>query len=129
MAIMDDQLEEMWQRFAFIDEERAEVDVIETVKADSQERTRFCLVGKLLTKRPFYAEAMKTTFKMVWKPAKGVDITNIGKNLFLFQFHHPLDRQRVMENGPWNFDKYLVLLKEVEGRMQASEIKVEEAFF
>lgn len=104
MAVMDDQLEEMWQRFALTDEERAEVDVIETAKADSQERTRFCLVGKLLTERPFNVEAMKTTLKMVWKPTKGVDITDIGKNLFLFQFHHLLDRRHVMENGPWNFD-------------------------
>ncbi|KAK9283462.1 hypothetical protein L1049_011707 [Liquidambar formosana] len=66
----------------------------------SKEKANFCLVGKLLTDRPFNAEALKLTLEMIWRPVKGLTSVGIGKNLFLFQFNHSLDRRCVLDNGP-----------------------------
>nr|KYP35194.1 hypothetical protein KK1_043783 [Cajanus cajan] len=43
----------------------------------------------------------------VWHPRKGVSIREIDSGLFLFQFYHPLDMQRI---GPWSFDRHLLIL-------------------
>ncbi|KAK9274747.1 hypothetical protein L1049_021999 [Liquidambar formosana] len=83
----------------------------------------------VLTERPFNVDAMKSTLKMVWRPARGLVVTEIGLNLFIFQFHHPLDTHQVIDNGPWNFDKSLVLLKEYDGELQPLAIRMDEALF
>ncbi|KAI7982234.1 hypothetical protein LOK49_LG15G01883 [Camellia lanceoleosa] len=72
---------------------------------------------------------MKSTLLTVWRPVKGMDFNVIEDNLFLFQFHHIADKQRVMLNGPWSFDKHLILLNEVDAHLQLSEVLLSEAAF
>ncbi|KAJ4835622.1 hypothetical protein Tsubulata_010866 [Turnera subulata] len=60
--------------------------------------------------------------KMVWKLAHDMEISQLDSNLFVFQFFHWRDRERVLENEPWNFDNQLVILSEISGHEQPSEI-------
>lgn len=46
-----------------------------------------------------------------WKPGKGVMVRDLGNNRFLFLFYHERDISRVVNDGPWTFDKNLVLLR------------------
>ncbi|KAJ9130006.1 hypothetical protein P3X46_035060 [Hevea brasiliensis] len=37
----------------------------------------------------------------------------LSNNLFLFQFFHELDVERMVKGGPWTFNQHLLLLKEL----------------
>ncbi|KAJ4842454.1 hypothetical protein Tsubulata_027323 [Turnera subulata] len=65
--------------------------------------------------------------KMVWKPVDELEISQLDSNHFVFQFCHWRDRERVLENEPWNFDNQLVVLSEVTRNEQPSEIRLDHA--
>ncbi|KAJ4831362.1 hypothetical protein Tsubulata_042147 [Turnera subulata] len=87
-----------------------------------------CLVGTLWTDRPFNVQAFMRTMKMVWKPSHDVEISQLDKNLFIFQFHHWRDKERVMEQEPWNFDNQVVLLREIKGDEQPSDLDIHQSW-
>ncbi|KAJ4844333.1 hypothetical protein Tsubulata_030448 [Turnera subulata] len=64
------------------------------------------------------------TIRQVWKASHDVHISQLDKNLFVFQFHHWRDKERVLEQEPWNFHNQIVLLREVKGFEQPSELSV-----
>lgn len=45
-----------------------------------------------------------------WHPACGVSIKEADTGVFLFQFFHHMDIQRVLKQGPWHFDNHLLVL-------------------
>ncbi|CAN0881811.1 hypothetical protein LINGRAHAP2_LOCUS14449 [Linum grandiflorum] len=54
---------------------------------------------------------MRTQMANLWKPHEGISIFDKGEGLILFRFYHPLDRDLVLEGGPWTFDQHLLLCK------------------
>ena len=81
-----------------------------------------CVVGKLWTKRKFNSTAFINTIKKIWNPNKGMEAKEIDTNLYLFQFFHWKDLDRVVEREPWFFDKSVVVLKPVASGARPSEI-------
>lgn len=67
--------------------------------------------------------------KRVWRPNKTLSIRDISSNLFLAEFEDIRDKERVKREGPWAFDKQLVLTKEVDGLEQIENISFSEAYF
>ena len=59
---------------------------------------------------------------MIWKPIKGVQINEIGDDLFLVEFGEGRDKKRVMDMSPWTYKKQLILLKEFVGDQVPKEI-------
>ena len=92
--------------------------------SDSEENSELslCLVGKLWTTRRFNSNAFMNTITKIWSPSKGMDAKEIDTNLFLFQFFHWKDLERVVEGEPWFFDKNVVVLKQVLSEARPSEI-------
>lgn len=68
----------------------------------------FCLIGRFLTDRNIRVNVMKEVLANVWRPRRGVTITETDKGLSLFQFYHRLDLETVVEGGPWSFDNHLL---------------------
>ena len=58
----------------------------------------------------------------IWAVSKGVIFRSIENNLFVIQFVHARDKAKVLDGSPWTFDQNLVLLKEIEGSVQPSNI-------
>ncbi|KAL5819940.1 hypothetical protein ACOSQ4_023782 [Xanthoceras sorbifolium] len=73
------------------------------------------LVGKIVSNREVNREAFKATISSIWRTTKGVEVEAVGVNIFVFRFQCHWDRKRVLEGGPWSFDKQLLILKEVCG--------------
>lgn len=49
---------------------------------------------------------------------QGVAIKEYEEGLFIFQFFHKIERQKVLNGGPWYFDNHLVILSQIgEGRI------------
>ena len=67
-------------------------------------------------------EALKKNTRMLWKPNKGIQISEIEDNLYLAEFGDSQNKKKVMEMRPWSYEKLLVLMKEFEGELVSKEI-------
>ena len=47
----------------------------------------------------------------------------MGENRVLFTFRDEIDMERVIANGPWSFDKFLIILQRIEDDDQIAQIK------
>ena len=60
--------------------------------------------------------------KMLWKPNKGLQISEIEDDMFLVEFGDGRDKKRIMEMCPWSFEKQLILLQDFEGELVPKEM-------
>jgi hypothetical protein len=49
----------------------------------------------------------------IWRPLKHVTITQADSERFLFQFNHRLDAAKVLEEGPWLYDNYNMVVERI----------------
>ena len=89
---------------------------------EEEARIELGLVGKIWTKRTVNVNAFMNTMKQVWQPMHGVDISSIGENTFIFQFHHWRDKSRVVEGQPWHFDKHAIIFDDIQGNFKPSDL-------
>lgn len=92
-----------------LEEEECGLEVDGAVVEGTQEDYQWCLVGRFLTDRQINTTAMKNTMASIWRPVKGVCIKDLGPSLFMFQFFHKLDLERVINGSPWTFDQHLLI--------------------
>ncbi|TXG73161.1 hypothetical protein EZV62_001740 [Acer yangbiense] len=83
----------------------------EGMKNIRERKLAFCLVGKVMTKVLVNKEAFIKVFTTIWKVSEWVDIEWVEGNIFTFQFFNMEDQNRIINGGPWNFDKVVVVLK------------------
>ncbi|XP_060959153.1 uncharacterized protein LOC133030431 [Cannabis sativa] len=89
-----------------IDEEEVEVLRLPTSRAEEVAiDTRWCLVGKLLTGRVSDFNVFQNMMAFLWQPGMGMYVKELNPNLFLFQFYHEIDIQRVIDGSPWTYDR------------------------
>ncbi|KAL0430791.1 UNVERIFIED_CONTAM: hypothetical protein Sradi_0705100 [Sesamum radiatum] len=84
----------------------------------------FYMVDRLLGRRSFNFEALKNTLINSFNPIKGLDIRLIEEGRILLTFAHTLDRKRVVDGGPWAFEKNLLVLSEVDGDDNPARIEL-----
>ncbi|KAL2930751.1 Leukocyte antigen CD37 [Bienertia sinuspersici] len=84
--------------------EANEVEWVDDGVEDEEARIQLSLVGKMWTERHINANAFMSTMRNIWQPKHGVEITNIGKNTYVFQFFHWRDKAKVVDGQPWHFD-------------------------
>lgn len=89
----------------------------------------FWLVGKVVTQHSFNTRAFKTTLAQVWKVKHGVEIREVGRNLFTFRFFDERDRSWVLKQGPWNFDRFLIAIQIFDPQENPSEVSLERVPF
>ncbi|MFQ6623906.1 hypothetical protein Gotur_004234 [Gossypium turneri] len=73
-----------------------------------------CLVGCFLTASVIHFPAMRSTMANLWLPVKGAQISDLGKEMFLFKFFHKMDLERVLKGSPWTFNNHLLMLHWLE---------------
>lgn len=120
---MDSDLAEIWNKLSLTEEEEIGIKVAPQEFYKLQAWIPNCLVGKLLTKKPFNRLALKNTMERAWKEMGLAKIEELGDNLFLFQFRQSVDREVAIRCGPWNFDNKLILLKHLQMNEAPSEME------
>ncbi|MCI30291.1 DUF4283 domain protein [Trifolium medium] len=90
----------------------------EDVKVDPA----LCLIGRFLTNKPIKNHVMKETMANLWQPGRKVSIKEIDRGIYVFQFFHKLDMQRILNGGPWHFDGHLLLLSPVDPYVPPSQV-------
>ncbi|KAK4424637.1 hypothetical protein Salat_1657300 [Sesamum alatum] len=111
---MVDDLQTLTEALSFFEMEQNSVMVPLGAWTGDTESEGFFLVGRLLSRRSYNFEALKNTLINSFNAIKGLDIRLIENERFLFKFAHTIDRKRVIDGGPWAFEKNLLVLKIVE---------------
>ena len=91
------------------------------------ESCNLSLIGKFLTWKAFNKRAAMNTLRIVWGIQTGMQILEVGLNLFQFKFQSNFDLNRVLKGGPWSFDNQLLMLKKWQKGMIASNVKLDSA--
>ena len=60
-------------------------------------------------------DALTKNLRMLWKPNKGVRISELEEELFLVEFGDEKDKKKVLDMCPWSYEKQLVLIQDFEG--------------
>ena len=85
--------------------------------------------AKFLTKRVVNLEAVMRTLKPLWRSVHDFNGRDMGNNRVLFRFTDTANMERVLVNGLWSFDKYLILLKRLEDVQSFSEVVFDSCSF
>ena len=104
-------LEEDWKGLQLTEEEATVAEYVEETPKEQLDQISLCLMGKLFIDTFFNVGALKTVLKNVQKPAKGLVIKEVDKNLFSFQFFSAVDVEFALNGGPWAFNGCTLLLK------------------
>lgn len=60
------------------------------------------------------ADGLAHALGKIWCPIKGVSCKDLGENHFLFTFHQASGKRRALEDGPWMFNKDLVVMIDLD---------------
>ena len=117
-------MEDLYAKITLEDEEEDGIIFEETGDDGDIIDYRWCLVGRFLIDRSINLMAMKNTLASIWRPVKGVCIKDLGPSLFLFQFFHEMDVERVIKGGPWTFNQHLLLLSRLAVRINPTHVSL-----
>jgi len=56
---------------------------------------------------------MQERLSKLWRPGQGVTIEQVEENKFIFQFYHQWDMERILQEEPWTFDGFMLVLRKV----------------
>lgn len=71
----------------------------------------FCLVGCFLTASVVNFQATRNTLANLRHPLKGVQISDLGDNRYLFKFFNEVDIHRVITGALWTFNNHLLIFQ------------------
>ncbi|KAL0439102.1 UNVERIFIED_CONTAM: hypothetical protein Slati_2393200 [Sesamum latifolium] len=74
---------------------------------------KLCVVGRLLSNKPFKFKALCSSIRSMILPVKGMDIRQLEEGRILIRFNHIIDKQRALEGCPWSFEKNVLILNSV----------------
>ncbi|XP_019163526.1 PREDICTED: uncharacterized protein At4g02000-like [Ipomoea nil] len=90
--------------------------------SSSTESPHHDLVGRFLTDRPIKFDHMQQVLASVWRPVMVMRVLPIADDLFLFQFPHLKDLQRVLDDGPWSFENHTLVCSMVTAESRSEEV-------
>ncbi|KAK7845980.1 uncharacterized protein At4g02000-like [Quercus suber] len=120
---MDD-LANQWARLSLKAKENNTIDLPPTVENNSS-----VLVAKLFTKRRVNLEALTRTLRSMWRSVTNFEVRDLGSNTVLIIFDNDADPQKIIAQGPWTFDKYLIGLYNPVGEESVDDATFDHAPF
>lgn len=124
----NDEAMEGWRNVDLTKDEE-EGFALEETEVSADEVFKNSLVGKLWTTNSFNVRVFKQVIVQAWRLKNPVEVQDLNKNLFLFRFSSKRDVENVVKNGPWSFDRNLLVLKRTSGEEQPSEMAMNTAEF
>ena len=126
---MTTELEELWKKLSFTEEEDESINMGSNSIEAAKEIGKNCLVMKVLAHRSIALDSLRKNLRMLWRPNKGVQISEIEEELYLVDFGEGRDKKKILEMCPWSYEKQLILLKEFEGELVPKDISIWQSPF
>ncbi|MCI11056.1 hypothetical protein A2U01_0032155, partial [Trifolium medium] len=96
-----------------VDDEDEAITVEEDEICKDDESFSRTLVGKIWSENPYNIRAFKQTMVQAWRSRNPIEIQDLNKNLFVFKFATKKEAELVYKNGPWSFDRNLLILNKI----------------
>ncbi|KAE8767903.1 LRR receptor-like serine/threonine-protein kinase FLS2 [Hordeum vulgare] len=71
-------------------------------------------VGKVPSEKLAHPDVIRLSLGRVWCLIKGIECKEVGENLFVFTFNQESGKRRALEDGPWMFEKDLVVVEDYD---------------
>ncbi|XBI27962.1 hypothetical protein VPH35_052301 [Triticum aestivum] len=71
-------------------------------------------VGRVVSEKPAHPDVICLSLGRIWCPIKGIDCKEAGDNRFVFTFKQESGKRKTLEDGPWMFDKELVVVEDYD---------------
>ena len=94
-------------------------------RQEAIESCNLSLMGKFLTCKPYNKVAAKNTLRRSWGLDEGMQILEVGPNLFQFKFQSEFDMIQILRGGPWSFDNQILMLQRWQKGTIVGNIKME----
>ncbi|KAJ4846132.1 hypothetical protein Tsubulata_000840 [Turnera subulata] len=107
--------------------EEEEIVVLEEEEETVTATKSHGLLCRVLGTKHMNPQAFTSMMRNLWCPLKGLEATQINRNLFLFRFQTARDLKKVMDAEPWFFERQLVLLQELDGDEQFLQVHLHMA--
>ena len=91
---MANELEALWSKLTFIEEEGEDIQLTTNSMKAVREIGKSWVVMKILNQRTIMLEALRKNMKMLWKPNKGLQISEIKEDMFLVEFDDGRDKKK-----------------------------------
>ena len=117
-------MEDITGRWANLTLNTKETDAVDLEPHDVELDNSKVLVVKFFTKRRPNMEAITRTLRSMWRSGGAFEIRELGSNTALLLFEDEADVQRILLQGPWTFDKYLIGVFR-----PGNDVAVEDAIF
>ena len=102
---MAEELEVLWKKLSFTEEETDDVELGSGSTKATIERGKFCAVLKVLTNRSVSLDALRKNLRMMWKLKKEMKLSEIEEDLFLVEFGDEKDKRKFIDMSPWSYEK------------------------
>ena len=126
---MAEELEKLWSKLSFTEEEGEGIEIDSKCTKAAREIGRNCVLMKILAHKSISIEALRKNMRMLWKPNKSVQISEVDEELFFVEFGDGRDKKKVLDMCPWSYEKQLVLLQEFDGKLTPKEVEIRWAPF
>lgn len=124
-----EKLVQLCQSLSLLEEEEETIVVDRSITKLGEEKLTNSLVGKILSHRLINRDGLRSAVQKMWRTMNEVKVESLGGNRFIFQFHSEIAKRRILLNGPWHFDKSLIVLVEPKGVGDVSQISFTNASF
>ena len=123
------ELVEQCAKLNIVDEENEIVDLGVVDSGDARLKTSLMLVGKVISERAVNLDALQRTMSQIWALHRNLVVRAIDSNTFVFQFFHWKDKEKILAGRPWSFDQKLLVLNEIVGDEQPSQVVLDSSPF
>ena len=108
---------ELARAFGKFELSTTELEVVDLCSNDVKEGMQECsrsLVGRVIGDKVAHFTGVKNFTYHAWGYPRNMVVTELGPNLFQFQFENEDDREKVLVGGPWILDNQVLVIKEWE---------------
>ena len=67
---------------------------------------------------------MRNVFFKIWKLKGDLDIKEVDEKVYIFSFGKWVEKERVLIQQPWSFNKALLVMKEFDGKNITNSIEL-----
>lgn len=86
-------------------------------------QTRRYLVLRLLIDKSYNIQVFWHKLRRAWRHTQPLKFWDLDENIPLAKFTSIKDKKSIIRDGPWSFDKHMVLFSKVDGSKQVQQLK------
>ena len=121
---MAEELEVLWKKLSFMEEEDEGIEIDSNSTRTAKEIGKNCTMMKIMSHKSINLDALRKNMRMLWKPNKGVQISEVEEDLSLVEFGDGKDKKKVLDMCLWSYGKQLVLIHEFNSELSLKEIEI-----